>query len=76
MFQFFGKESLAIYVIQFYLTHIFTSAFDISWLSNPLLLFLLAFVASIPLCYICCWISLFIKSNKYLGFIFWGIPYK
>lgn len=71
MFQMFGRESLSIYVIQFYLCK-FLGKGTIDVNLNPLILFIIVFLVSIPLCFLCSWLSLAIKSNKYLELLFLG----
>ena len=70
MFKLFGRESLAIYVMQFYLCRFcVASAFQTT---NPFILFVIAFVTAVPICYICSWTSIMIKGNPYLAFVLLG----
>lgn len=71
MLQLFGRESLSIYVIQFYLckfSNIKIQGIDI----NPLILFLVTFVVAIGICFICSYVSLALKKNRYLGLLLFG----
>lgn len=74
MFQRFGRESLSIYVMQFYLCNIY----DCSSLaiSNPFVLFTMTFILAVAICYICCWVSSMLKSNRILAFLLLGKPYN
>ena len=69
----FGKYSLAIYVIQFYLTRLTISS-PISFFdtTNPILLFLICTIIAIPLCFVSVWIAKLIELNSILNFIFLG----
>ena len=70
MFKLFGRESLAIYVMQFYLCRFCdASAFQVT---NPFILFVIAFVTAVPICYICSWTSIMIKGNPILAWILLG----
>lgn len=71
IFQLFGRESLSIYVMQFYLckfSNLKLQGIDI----NPLILFLVTFVVAIGICFICSYVSLALKKNSYLGLLFFG----
>lgn len=70
MFKLFGRESLAIYVIQFYLCRFCdASAYQVI---NPFILFAIAFIAALPICLICSWSSIVIKKNQYLALVLLG----
>ena len=70
MFKLFGRESLGIYVMQFYLCHFCdASAFQST---NPFIIFMIAFVIALPICFICSWGSIMIKGNPYLALILLG----
>ncbi|MCL5129864.1 acyltransferase family protein [Algibacter sp. L4_22] len=69
----FGQYSLGIYVIQFHLAKLtinsHTQIFDDI---NPILLFFICLIISIPICYLSVWISKLIELNSLLNFIFLG----
>lgn len=70
MFEFFGRESLAIYLMQFYLCHFCdVGAFQAM---NPFALFAIAFLIAVPICYVCGWTSILIKRNRYLSLFLLG----
>lgn len=66
MFQLFGRESLSIYVMKFYLckfSNLKLQGIDI----NPLILFLVTFVVAIGICFICSYVSLALKRIDILA---------
>ena len=69
----FGQYSLAIYIIQFYLTH-FTVDTHVIIFDNisPIILFIICVVISIPICYLSIGIAKLIELNNILNFIFLG----
>jgi fucose 4-O-acetylase-like acetyltransferase len=69
----FGQYSLAIYVMQFHLTHFIVSGdFLLFDNLNPILLFFITTAISIPICYISVLIAKLIELNGILNFIFLG----
>lgn len=71
--QLFGRYSLPIYVIQFYLCYIYQGNIA-GYISNInyILCFIVLFILSIPICYICVIIAKIIETNKFLNFIMLG----
>lgn len=70
MFKLFGRESLAIYVMQFYLCRFCDgSAYQVI---NPFILFAIAFIVALPICLICSWSSIMIKKSQYLALVLLG----
>ncbi len=73
LLQLFGKYSLAIYILQFYLCKFstlnnFTDNFNI----QPFILFLITAIIAIPICYICVLIAKIIETNKICSFFMLG----
>lgn len=71
--QLFGKYSLAIYILQFYLCKFstlnnFTDNFNI----QPFILFIITAIIAIPICYICVLIAKIIETNKICSFFMLG----
>lgn len=75
LFQLFGRESLAIYVMQFSLTPV-GGVNQHNLYVNPFVLFIVAFVIAIPICYLCSCFSLAIKKNRILGLLFFGQRFR
>lgn len=68
-----GINSLAIYIIQFYLCHIDITNSIGNILKVPsIILFIIAIVLAVPICYICIFISKIINANKLLSFFLLG----
>lgn len=73
----FGQYSLGIYVIQFHLTKLtINSQTQIFNDTNPILLFFICLIISIPICYLSVWISKLIELNNVLNLIFLGKKIK
>lgn len=71
--QLFGKYSLAIYVIQFYLCRFSSQQMGINENTiNPIILFIITTIIAIPICYICVAIAKMIETNKLLNFLMLG----
>lgn len=71
--QLFGKYSLAIYVIQFYLCRFSSKQIEINEnIINPIILFIITIIIAIPICYICVAIAKMIETNKLLNFLMLG----
>ena len=71
--QLFGKYSLGIYVIQFYLCKFSSQQIEINEMNiNPIILFIITTIIAIPICYICVAIAKMIETNKLLNFIMLG----
>lgn len=71
--QLFGRYSLAIYVIQFYLCKLSSQQIEIYETTiNPIILFIITTIIAIPICYICVAIAKIIETNKLLNFIMLG----
>ena len=71
--QLFGKYSLAIYVIQFYLCRFSSKQIEINEnIINPIILFIITITIAIPICYICVAIAKMIETNKLLNFLMLG----
>ena len=69
----FGKYSLGIYVIQFYLTKLTVDSPMLLFNDlNPILLFVVCTAIAIPICYIAIGISKLIELNETLDFLFLG----
>lgn len=70
----FGRYSLSIYVIQFYLCNIYNGDNIGYYISNInyILCFIIVCMLSIPLCYICVITAKIIETNKFLSFIMLG----
>jgi fucose 4-O-acetylase-like acetyltransferase len=69
----FGQYSLGIYVIQFYLAKLTINSNIIFFNNmNPILLFFICLIISIPICYISVWTSKLIELNSILNFILLG----
>lgn len=71
--QLFGRYSLAIYVIQFYLCGIYKGHTLIQIENiNSIILFIITLVIAIPICYICVLIAKIIETNKLCNFVLLG----
>lgn len=71
--QTFGINSLAIYIIQFYLCHIDITKNVCNLLKIPsIILFIISIVLAIFICYKCIFIAKIIATNKYMSFLLLG----
>lgn len=71
--QLFGRYSLAIYVIQFYLCGIYKGYTLIQIENiNSIILFVITLAIAIPICYICVLIAKIIETNKLCNFFLLG----
>ncbi len=76
MISLFGRESLSIYLCQFFITKLFISSNIIVLDFNPMFLFPILVLISIPICYVCIAIKGVISTSQYLRFALYGNGYK
>lgn len=71
--QIFGKYSLSIYILQFYLCKFSNlSSFAENYNVQPFILFIITTIIAIPICYICILIAKIIETNKISSYFMLG----
>lgn len=73
MFSLFGRYSLCIYAVHFYIAKLLTPPYFINCVKiNPIILFLTMFAAAIIICYVCTWIAKCMKCFPLLDLLLLG----
>lgn len=76
MISLFGKESLSIYLCQFFITKFIINSESTTLDINPMFLFPILVLVSLPICYICVAIKQIISTSGILQFLLYGNGYK